>query len=273
MLGKALVPVFREKYEVRATDLPEHDIRDKPAIIDDICSFHPNFVLHLASMTDVDGCEKNPQQAYLSNTAGTRNVAIACSRCDATMAYISTGMIYNGRKKGPYIEYDKPDPVNVYASTKYQGELEIGKLLKHFFIFNTCWVFGGGRQDSKFVARILELAVKNNKLRVVNDKIGSPTYTVDMAKAIFGFIESGKFGRYHCVNEGSVTRFGLAKEILRIAGITDCLLTPVSSDEFPLPAPRPDMEAMSNYGFRLLGLGPMRKWQDALEEYIKTVLL
>lgn len=269
MLGKALVPLLNLEYEVRATDLPEYDIRDGSSIIGDIVSFSPDYIFHLASMTDVDGCEIDPDQAYLSNTVGTRNVALASKETDAVMIYISTGMIYNGRKKYPYIEYDRPDPVNVYGSTKYQGELEIRKLLKKFYIFNTCWVFGGGKEDKKFVQKILKLAGENKTLKIVDDKIGSPTYTLDLARTIIDLIETGQYGRYHCVNEGTVTRFGLAKKILEIAGISGCELIPVCSDEFVLAAPRPYMEGMINYRTMLMGLQPMRPWEDALEEYIK----
>ena len=270
MLGKALVPLLSLKYEVRATDLPEYDIKDESLIIDDIVSFSPDYIFHLASMTDVDRCEEEPDQAYLSNTVGTRNIAVASKETDAVMIYMSTGMIYNGRKKHPYIEYDRPDPVNVYGSTKYQGELEIRKLLEKFYIFNTCWIFGGGKDDKKFVQKILKLASENKSLKIVDDKTGSPTYTLDLARTMIDLIENGQYGRYHCVNKGIVSRYGVAKKILEIAGISDCELLPDSSKEFPLPAPRPDMEGMINYRLRLMGLQPMRPWEDALSEYIKT---
>ncbi|MBN2071285.1 MAG: dTDP-4-dehydrorhamnose reductase [Candidatus Krumholzibacteriota bacterium] len=273
MLGKALVPLLEKKYEVKATDLPEADITDRDNIVSDIRSFSPDYVFHLASMTDVDLCELHPEQARLSNTTGTRNVAEGAKETGAMMIYISTGMIYNGRKKGPYTEYDLPDPVNVYGRTKYEGELEIGRLLKRYFIFNTCWIFGGGKEDKKFVSKILELAGKNKKLKIVDDRIGSPTYTVDFARAIADLIEQNEYGRFHCVNSGLASRFQLAEKILQIAGITGCSLTPVSSDEFPLPAPRPEMEGMSNYRLTLMGLDNMRPWDEALSEYIREVLI
>jgi len=270
MLGKAVADVFSKKYEVCPPDLSEIDVMDAEKIIADICNFKPRFVIHLAAMTDVDGCEKDPDTAYRINALGTRNVALACQKCDATMVYVSTGSVYNGEKCEPYTEFDTPDPRGAYAISKYHGELFVRDLLSRFYIFYTCWLFGGGEDDKKFVAKMIELARNNEELRVVDDRFGSPTYTVDLANAIFSFIESGLYGKYHCVNEGKASRFEVAEEILRIAGITDCRLIPVSSSEFPLPAPRPRNESMRNYHFELLGLHPMRKWQEALEEYIKS---
>jgi len=269
MLGKAVAEVFSEKYEVFPEDLTEVDVTDAEKIIDSICTSDPRFVIHLAAMTDVDGCERDPDAAFRVNALGTRNVALACQKCGATMVYVSTGSVYNGEKCDPYTEFDSPDPRGAYAVSKYQGELYVRDLLNKFYIFYTCWLFGGGKDDKKFVAKILELAEKNKEIRVVSDRFGSPTYTKDLARAIFSFIESGLYGKYHCVNEGKASRYEVAEEILKAAGITDCRLIPVQSSEFPLPAPRPKNESMRNYHFELLGLHPMRKWQDALREYVK----
>jgi dTDP-4-dehydrorhamnose reductase len=273
MLGQALVPIFRERYEVFPTDLEECDVRNADLVEDEIRSCKPRFVLHLAAMTDVDACEKNPDEAYRTNTLGTRNVALACQRCDATMVYINTGSVYDGRKPTPYIEFDTPNPQSIYARSKHQGEIIVCTLLAKFFIFYAGWMFGGGPDDKKFVAKIMELARERNELSVVNDKFGSPTYTADLSRAVYDFIESGLYGKYHCVNVGCPSRFEVAGEIIRIAGITDCRLTPVSSAEFPLPAPRPRMEAMRNYHFELLGLHPLRDWREALEDYIRSTLI
>ncbi len=273
MLGQALVPIFGERYEVFPTDLEECDVRNIDLVIDEICSCNPRFVLHLAAMTDVDACEKNPDESYRTNALGTRNVALACQHCDATMVYINTGSVYDGCKATPYIEFDTPNPQSVYAKSKHQGEIIIRTLLTKFFIFYAGWMFGGGPDDKKFVARIMELARERDELPVVNDKFGSPTYTADLSRAAFDFIESGLYGKYHCVNVGSVSRFEVAEEIIRIAGITNCRLVPVSSAEFPLPAPRPRMEAMRNYHFELLGLDPPRDWHEAIEDYIRSTLM
>lgn len=273
MLGQALVPIFGERYEVFPTDLEECDVRNVDVVTDEICSCNPRFVLHLAAMTDVDACEKDPDEAYRTNTLGTRNVALACQQCDATMIYINTGSVYDGGKATPYIEFDTPNPQSIYAKSKFHGELIVRGLLTKFYIFYAGWMFGGGPEDKKFVAKIIELAQERDELPVVNDKFGSPTYTVDLSRAAFNFIESGLYGKYHCVNEGCASRLEVAGEIIRIAGIKNCRLVPVSSAEFPLPAPRPRMEAMRNYHFDLLGLHLLREWREALEEYIRSTLM
>jgi dTDP-4-dehydrorhamnose reductase len=272
MLGQALLPVFRERYEVYASDVDECDVRDQKLVKEEICGCNPRFVLHLAAMTDVDECERNPDEAFRINTLGTRNVALACQSCDAVMVYINTGSVYSGSKPAPYTEYDTPDPRSAYARSKYQGELIVRDLLSRFYVFYACWLFGGGADDKKFVANIFDLAGKNRELKIVDDMFGSPTYTADLSKAVYSFIESGLYGKYHCVNRGMANRFAVAEEILRIANITGCRLIPVSSAEFPRPAPRPRMEAMRNYNFDLLGLDLMRDWREALEEYILTTL-
>ncbi len=277
MLGTALVPVFRTAFDVRGTDLPEIDVTDSAAVKADISSYSPDVVIHLASMTDVDGCETDPEMAHRINTQGTDNVAAACAGCGATMVYISTGMIYNGQKNGPYIEYDSPSPVNRYGLTKYKGELAVRKHLKNYYIFNTCWIFGGGPEDKKFVAKIIELGRERDRLEIVDDTFGSPTYTVDLSRALFDFLGNDALearpGRYHCAGRGSVNRLELAREIFSIAGIDDCELVPVSSAKFDLPAPRPHMEALSNYALDLLGLHLMRDWREALRDYITSTFI
>jgi dTDP-4-dehydrorhamnose reductase len=277
MLGRDLVPVFRADCDVRATDLPGVDITDADLIRSEISSFSPDIVIHLASMTDVDACETDPDSARRINAAGTENVALACADCGATMIYISTGMIYNGRKPGPYIEYDTPDPVNAYGRTKYEGELAVRRHLKRYYIINTCWIFGGGPEDKKFVAKIIEMGRKKERLEVVDDTFGSPTYTVDLSRAIFDFIHNPEFearyGRYHCAGRGCVNRLEQTREIFAAAGIDDCELVPVPSSKFALPAPRPRMEALSNYALDILGFHPMRDWREAIREYVKSTFI
>ncbi|MDD3642363.1 MAG: dTDP-4-dehydrorhamnose reductase [Candidatus Krumholzibacteria bacterium] len=274
MVGRALVPLLRKRWDVRSTDLPELDVTDAPRVGDAVAAFGPDVIIHLASITDVDACERDPEAARLVNAGGTANVAAACRKCGATMLYLSTGMIYNGRKSAPYIEYDAPDPVNAYGRSKYEGELAVRAALEKYYIFNTCWIFGGGSADRKFVARIIELARSRATLRVVDDTYGSPTYTMDLAGAIDRFLREARseadYGRYHCVGRGCVNRFELAGEILAAAGIGGCRLEPASSSEFDLPAPRPRMEAMANYSLDLLGFRPMRDWREALREYIAS---
>jgi dTDP-4-dehydrorhamnose reductase len=270
MLGRAVAPLLRGRYEVLPADLGEPDVCDADLIAREITSCRPRFVVHLAAMTDVDGCETNPVEARRVNALGTRNVALACRACDAALVYTSTGMTYDGSKGSAYVESDAPGPINAYGRSKYEGELAIRAILPRFYVFYTCWLFGGGPEDKKFVAKMIENARSARKLRAVDDKFGSPTYTVDLARAICAFIETGLYGKYHCVNEGVASRFEMARVILDAARIADCELVPVSSEAFPLPAPRPRMEGLGNHNLELLGLNLMRGWKESLTEYVEA---
>jgi dTDP-4-dehydrorhamnose reductase len=270
MLGRAVVEAFRGRFEIHPERLDEPDIRDAALIAAAIEQARPAYVLHLAAMTDVDACERDPASAHAVNVAGTRNVARAARNCGAVMIYLGTGMVYDGRKDSPYIETDPVSPANEYGRSKYAGELAVRELVERHYIFYSCWLFGGGQEDKKFVGKIIECARHNAELPVVDDKFGSPTYTRDLARAMRDFIESGRYGKYHCANVGCVSRFEMASEILRAAGIANCRLVPVSSKAFPLPAPRPRMEALRNWRFEQLGMTPMRGWREAIGEYVRT---
>jgi len=285
MLGSDLCKIFSEKFEILATDLPdrisvnkigkvdirEMDVRDYNEIISIFKSFKPDVAIHLAAETDVDGCENNIDGAYRTNTLGTKNIALACRKFDSVMIYLSTGSVFDGEKESPYIEFDNPNPKSIYSKSKYQGELMVQRFLDRFFIFRAGWMFGGGNEDKKFVAKILDLVKTKNELKIVEDKFGSPTYTKDISTGIMSLINSELYGIYHMVNPGCCSRYECAKKILEYAKIKNCKLIPISSDQFPLPAPRPRMEALRNYHLELLGINIMRPWEKALEEYVKEI--
>jgi dTDP-4-dehydrorhamnose reductase len=190
------------------------------------------------------------------------------------MVYISTISVFDGRKCEPYTEFDQPNPQSWYSRSKYQGELIVEKLLSRYYIARAGWMFGGGPEDKKFVAKMMELAGNRDTLKVVKDKYGSPTYTADIASGVERLSRTDLYGTYHMVNTGGFcNRFEFAQRILEFAQITSCELQPVSSAEFPLPAPRPDMEAARNYNLELRGLDWMPPWQEALQRYVETTLL
>ena len=286
MLGSDLCGIFSDKYEVMATDLPsrisaketkkicieEMDVRNYDKIISIFKSFRPDFILHLAAETNVDGCESDIEGAYRTNTIGTKNIALACRKYDCIMVYISTGSVFDGEKNDPYIEFDTPNPQSIYSKSKFHGELMVQRFLDKFFIFRAGWMFGGGSEDKKFVAKILDLAKTRNELKIVNDKFGSPTYTKDISKGIMNLLDSESYGLYHLVNPGYCSRYECAKKILEYAEVCTCNLISISSDEFPLPAPRPRMEALRNYHLELMGMDIMRPWEEALEEYVKEIV-
>ncbi len=275
MLGTDLCQEWQAQgYEIDATDIQNMDVREPMQVQKTFDSFKPELVLHLAALTDVDGCEREPKQAYRTNTIGTQNVALACQRANVPLVYISTLSVFDGAKCEPYTEFDMPNPQSWYSRAKYEGEKIIERLLQHYYIVRAGWMFGGGAEDKKFVAKIIELARNRSELKIVNDKFGSPTYTRDLARALISLTQTGWFGVYHAVNTGEpCSRYEFAQKVLEYAQVTSCRLLPVSSAEFPLPAPRPRMEAGRNLHAELSGLELMRPWQVALREYVTTILV
>lgn len=270
-LGTDLTCVFGAEHRVMSTNSDDMDVRDRGAVSSTVTDCRPDLIVHLAALTDVDRCEREPEEAFRTNTIGTRNVALACQDVAVPMVYLSTISVFDGTKPEPYTEFDTPNPQSCYSQSKYQGERIVRSLLQKYYIVRAGWMFGGGEKDEKFVGTILKLAQTQSKLKVVGDKFGSPTYTVDLAHGIMALITTGQYGIYHMVNTGRpASRYEVAQAILQYAGITDCELKPVSSAEFPLPAPRPRMEAGRNLAIELIGLPPVRPWQEALEEYIQT---
>jgi len=274
MLGTDLCQIYRDAgHSVTPTDIQEMDVRDTRLVMSTVGELQPEAVLHLAALTDVDGCERDPEAAFRTNAIGTQNVALACQRFGADLVYISTLSVFNGEKAEAYTEFDQPDPHSWYSRSKYQGELFVQRLLSRAYIVRAGWMFGGGPEDKKFVAKIIELARSRPQLKVVNDKFGSPTYTRDFAAGILRLLGTGLYGTYHMVNIGApASRAEVARRILEYAGITNCELLPVSSAEFPLPAPRPRMEAGCNYMLKLHEMQWMRPWENALQDYILTTM-
>ena len=218
----------------------------------------------------MDKCQLQTDHAYKANAMGTQNVALACQEFDVPMVYISTAGVFNGLKKEPYTEYDEPDPGNVYGATKLAGERSVQQMLKKYFIIRAGWMMGGGiKTDKKFVGKILRLIAEGKKeIPVVNDKIGSPTFAKDFAAAIPKIAATKAYGLYHRTNLGVASRYDIALEIVRLVKASTKIL-PISSDQFPLPAPRVPSEAMRNFKLDLMGLNDARPWQDALREYIR----
>jgi dTDP-4-dehydrorhamnose reductase len=271
MLGVDLCKVFAEKYEVYPTDVGQLDVREYDRVVEMIGRTEPEIIVHLAAMTDVDSCEREPDLAYRANTVGTQNMVLAANLCNAVIVYLSTGSVYGGAKEMPYTEYDEPAPRSVYSKSKLEGEKWVVSMARRFFIVTAGWMFGGGTLDKKFVGKILELSKVKKEIKVVNDKFGSPTYTLDLSRGILELLEWGRYGKYHVANQGCCTRYEIAKKILSVTGNRGCILRPVTSEDFPLAAPRPRMEAISNYNLKLLKKDMMRGWEEALEEYLHRI--
>lgn len=248
------------------------DVTSHEAVARACDAFRPEAVLHLAAMTDVDGCELQPERAWLVNTVGTRNVALQCRKRGLPLVYISTGSVFEGTKPTPYHEFDTPAPRSIYSRSKWHGELAVRELQPEHFVVRAGWMFGGGPEDKKFVAKMIAVARERGRLRAVDDKVGSPTYTRDISARCLELLATGRFGTYHAANEGWCTRYEMAQAIVEFAQIEGCVVEPCSSDEFPLPAPRPRLEALEGLQAKLIGLPPMRPWREALRDYISGLL-
>jgi dTDP-4-dehydrorhamnose reductase len=280
MLAAEVAPeVQRQGHEVLGYDLKPRlahirplDITDKIQVFDEIKKAKPDFVFHLAAETDVDRCEKEPDHAFKVNTLGTENIALACQELNIPMLYVSTAGVFYGDKKTPHIEFDPPNPKNIYGHSKLQGEVVVRNLLSRYFIVRAGWMVGGWEIDKKFVYKIVsQIKEGKTELRAVSDKSGSPCFTKDFAKNVMTIVDSKRYGLYHLCNKGTCSRFEIAVKIVEFMGLKDKVkVIPVDSSAFPLPAPRADSEMMYNYKLDLLGLNNMPPWEQSLEEYVKT---
>src|SRR3989338_1345268 len=248
------------------------DITDHKKVREEISLAKPDYVFHLAAETNVDLCEQKPDHAFKVNTLGTENMALVCQNQNVPLLYISTGGSFSGDKKEPYTEFDAPRPISVYGESKWQGEIVVRNLLQKYFIIRAGWMVGGWEIDKKFVYKIVQqLKEGKRELKVVADKFGSPTFTKDFANNLMNVIQTERYGVYHMANQGTCSRYDMALKIVEFMGFKGKIkVTAVSSDEFPLPAPRADSEMMRNYKLDLLGLNHMPRWEESLERYIKT---
>ena len=223
----------------------------------------PNVIVHLAALTDLDYCEKNPTEAYLVNSVGTYNVALAAREVGAKLVYISTAGIFDGQKKGFYRESDPGNPQNHYGHSKYLGESAVQNLLKDYIIARVCWMFGGGQaKDKKFVAKIIAQFDKP-EIKALDDSWGSPTYGKDLVGALKKLIAKNARGTFHLAGQGRGSRYDVAKLIVKTLR-PDITVTPVSSDYFKLPATRVANESLRSK------VKLMRPWGEALVEYLET---
>jgi dTDP-4-dehydrorhamnose reductase len=244
------------------------DITDPEAVERVITEAKVDTVIHCAAYTAVDAAEDNVELCRKVNAEGTENIAKVCRKLDLKMIYISTDYVFNGEGTRPWEPDDEREPLNVYGQTKYEGELAVEQNLTKYFIVRIAWVFGINGKN--FIKTMLNLGKTRDKLTVVNDQIGSPTYTYDLARLLVDMAESEKYGRYHATNEGLCSWYEFACEIFRQAGIS-VDVAPVSSDAYPAKAKRPSNSRMSKEKLTENGFERLPSWQDALKRYLKAL--
>lgn len=249
------------------------DITDKQAVQDVISQVHPDAVIHCAAWTDVDMAEDDDKIAKVRavNAYGTQYIASACKQIDCKMVYISTDYVFDGQGTTPW----QPDckdykPLNVYGQTKLEGELAVANTLEKYFIVRIAWVFG--QNGKNFIKTMLNVGKIHDTVRVVNDQIGTPTYTFDLARLLVDMIETDKYGYYHATNEGGyISWYDFTREIFRQAGYTTKVI-PVTTAEYGLSkAARPFNSRLDKRKLAANGFTPLPDWKDAVRRYLEAI--
>ena len=249
------------------------DITDAEAVRNTISALKPDAIIHCAAWTAVDAAEDdaNKPKVHAINVEGTRNIAQAASDIDAKMVYISTDYVFDGQGERPWQPDDKNyAPLNVYGQTKLEGELAVSSILSKYYIVRIAWVFGVNGKN--FIKTMLQVGKTHDTVRVVNDQIGTPTYTYDLARLLADMVESDKYGYYHATNEGGyISWYDFTKEIYRQAGMTTTVL-PVTTAEYGLSkAARPFNSRLDKSKLVEAGFQPLPDWRDALGRYLEEL--
>ena len=284
MLGRAVYEVFNSKCTVKATDIDLNidwleyaDVRDYNDINKSIVAFSPDIIINLAALTDLEHCEKNQEDSWLTNALGAENIAIIAKKLNIPMVYISTAGIFDG-KQDVYNDFDAPNPLGIYAKSKYYGEVFVKTHLEKFFIFRAGWMMGGGpSKDKKFVNKIYkQIKSGSQELFVVEDKLGTPTYTKSFAQGIFNLLETDLYGLYNQVCGGDCSRYDAAVEFVNLLGLSEQVkVTKVSSEYFKNEyfAPRPASEKLVNMKLDARGVNFMPHWKEALSKYAQEYII
>ena len=279
MLGEAFYQRFKDDYILKCSDkdvnaewLSFLDIRDYDAYRKEVERFRPDFLFHLGAYTDLEWCERNADETYLTNTLGVENAVYIANSLNIPILYISTAGIFDG-EQAIYDDWDTPRPWGVYARSKYLGERFVVENARRYLVCRAGWMMGGGpSKDKKFIQKIMkQLKQGKRELFVVNDKNGTPTYTHDFALTVKNLIRKEFWGVYNCACSGQTSRLVVCKEMLKILGLVEKVkVTEVNSDYFSNEffAARPASECLLTRKLQMRGLNAMRDWRIALKEYL-----
>lgn len=284
MLGEAFYTQFKDQYELKCTDkdvnenwLSFLDFRDFEQYKKDVLSFKPDYLFHLGAYTDLEYCENNADDTYLTNTISVENAVQIANELNIPILYISTAGIFDGNKE-LYDDWDQPNPLGVYARSKYMGERYVVENAKRFLVCRAGWMMGAGPQkDKKFIQKLMkQLKEGKRELFIVDDKDGTPTFTHDFAKNVKKLIEKEYWGLYNMVCGGQTSRLEVANELLSLLNLKDEIkINVVNSDYFKdiYFAERPPCERLENRKLNLRGVNLMQDWKSALKEYIELYYL
>lgn len=267
-LGRAIAARLGGAYDVAPLGRAELDVADRRAAHDAIAAARPAIVIHAAAMTDVDGCERDPDGAFRVNALGALHVAEAAEAAGARLVAISTDFVFDGERPSPYFEHDAPRPLSVYGASKLAGEEHVLRVARGALVVRTAWLYGPGGKN--FVDTILALGDAGQPLRVVADQAGSPTWAPDLADALARLVASSLSGIVHAANAGHATRYELARRALDLAGRESVRVEPVTTAEMPRPARRPAHAVLASRVLGAAGVAPLRHWEDALADHVAS---
>lgn len=279
MLGEAFYTQFKDQYEIKCTDkdvnenwLSYLDFRDFEAYKKDVLDFKPDYLFHLGAYTDLEFCEMNADDTYMTNTLAVENAVYLANELNIPLLYISTAGIFDGKQE-LYDDWDMPNPLGVYARSKYMGERFVVENAARYLVCRAGWMMGAGpKKDKKFIQKLMkQLKDGKKELFIVNDKDGTPTYTHDFAKTVKALIEKEYWGLYNCVCGGQTSRLEVAVELINLLGLQqEVKITPVESDYFKdiYFAERPASERLITKKLDLRGVNIMKDWKIALKEYL-----
>lgn len=268
-LGHDVVKLLDSKeHIVTGVDRKEMDITNEEAVKGKVSEVKPDVIVHCAAYTNVDGAENDEETAYQVNALGTKYLAQAAKEIGAKMLFVSTDYVFEGNASEPY-EVDHPtNPIGAYGRTKLAGENFLKEILDRFYIVRTAWVFG--KNGKNFVKTMLRLGKERGEVGVVADQVGSPTYTMDLAKFIIELIQTEKYGTYHATNSGVCSWYEFAVEIFKQAGLS-VKVNPLTTEQYPTPAKRPKYSVLSKAELEKQGFTPLPDWKEALHAYLKEI--
>ncbi len=264
--GRLLREFAARGHDTTGADIGDFDITAFDAVMERIAAVQADLVIHCAAMTNVDRCAEQPDEALRVNGMGTQNFAVACQRYGAAICYLSTNEVFDGKRGTPYLEYDRPNPVNPYGYSKWVGEQAVRELCPQHFIVRTSWIFAHGGVN--FLQKIMELASQGRPLSVVTNEIASPTYAEDFVEALIRLLETGRYGVYHLTNQGYASRYHFARHILDCYGFPDYPITPIVGAQYPRPSSPPVYSALNNFMAAQLGIR-LRPWQEAVAAFVE----
>lgn len=268
-LGKEIVKQLNREEKISGNELfalnrLKLDISDFNNVNKYISSIKPDVVINCAAFTKVDLCEDEIELAYKINSIGPKNLSICCEKVNAKLVQISTDYVFDGKNKNLYREDDITNPQSIYGKSKLLGEKYVQDFCSKYFIIRTAWLYGDG---NNFVNTMLKLSESKDEINVVNDQIGTPTSTVDLAKVILKLIYTENYGLYHGTNKGYCSWYDFAKKIFEIKKI-DIKVNPINSEEYISKVKRPQYSVLDNFLLRIINLDEFRNWEDALYEYL-----